>query len=331
LITKEAVIKVFDSILEPKLKWNINTLGLLKNVEIEDSKIIIDVSLVTTDENQIKEFEEQVTKVFQSFYTGTLVLNIGTSGISVKGIDGVDNIIMVMSGKGGVGKSTVAVNLAAALSQSGKKVGLMDADIYGPSIPIMMGTFQNPTVMQDENLQPVMAHGIKFISIGSLVEKDKAINWRGQLLSGTIIQFIKKTIWEDLDFLVIDMPPGTGDVHLTIANEIKPDGVFVVTTPQEVVWGDVKRSIDQIKEKQFPILGIIENMSYTVCESCGATNHPFHSIKDEEIPQDIKIVAKIPLVKEISQSADEGVPIVINHPDNPVSQEYLKLVKDVLL
>jgi ATP-binding protein involved in chromosome partitioning len=331
LITKEAVIKVFDSILEPKLKWNINTLGLLKNVEIEDGKIIIDVSLVTTDENQIKEFEEQVTKVFQSFYTGTLVLNIGTSGISVKGIDGVDNIIMVMSGKGGVGKSTVAVNIAAALSQSGKKVGLMDADIYGPSIPIMMGTFQNPTVMQDENLQPVTAHGIKFISIGSLVEKDKAINWRGQLLSGTIIQFIKKTIWEDLDFLVIDMPPGTGDVHLTIANEIKPNGVFVVTTPQEVVWGDVKRSIDQIKEKQFPILGIIENMSYTVCESCGATNHPFHSIKDEEIPQDIKIVAKIPLVKEISQSADEGVPIVINHPDNPVSQEYLKLVKDVLL
>jgi ATP-binding protein involved in chromosome partitioning len=238
---------------------------------------------------------------------------------------------MVMSGKGGVGKSTVSVNIAVALAQSGQKVGLLDADIYGPSIPIMMGTFQNPTVMEDENLKPVQAHGIKFISIGSLVEKDKAINWRGQLLSGTIMQFITKTVWEDLDFLVIDMPPGTGDVHLTIANELKPNGVFVVTTPQEVVWGDVKRSLDQIKEKKFPILGIIENMSYTVCDSCGATNHPFHSIKDEELPQDIKIVAKIPLVKEISQSCDEGIPIVINYPENEVSKAYLNLVKEVLL
>jgi ATP-binding protein involved in chromosome partitioning len=331
LITKEAIVKVFDSVLEPKLKWSINTLGLLKDVQIEDNKLTVGVALVTTNEEEIAQFREQVTKVFESFYTGEFILNLSTSGISVKGIDGVKNIIMVMSGKGGVGKSTVSVNIAVALAQSGQKVGLLDADIYGPSIPIMMGTFQNPTVMEDENLKPVQAHGIKFISIGSLVEKDKAINWRGQLLSGTIMQFITKTVWEDLDFLVIDMPPGTGDVHLTIANELKPNGVFVVTTPQEVVWGDVKRSLDQIKEKKFPILGIIENMSYTVCDSCGATNHPFHSIKDEELPQDIKIVAKIPLVKEISQSCDEGIPIVINYPENEVSKAYLNLVKEVLL
>jgi ATP-binding protein involved in chromosome partitioning len=331
MITKEQVVKVFDSIIEPKLKWNINTLGLLNDVVITDNSLTVYVSLVTTDENQINEFKEQTTKIFQSFYTGEFILNISQSGISVKGIDGVENIIMVMSGKGGVGKSTVAVNIAAALKQSGKKVGLMDADIYGPSVPIMLGNFEHPAVTAEENLKPVDAHGIKFISIGSLVEKDKAINWRGQLLSGTIIQFIQKTIWEDLDFLVIDMPPGTGDVHLTIANEIKPNGVVVVTTPQEVVWGDVKRSLDQIKEKKFPILGIVENMSYTVCESCGHTNHPFHSIKDEDLPKEIEIISKIPLTKEISASADAGTPIIFAHPESAVTKAYMELVQNYIL
>jgi ATP-binding protein involved in chromosome partitioning len=331
MITKEQVVKVFDSIIEPKLKWNINTLGLLNDVVITDNSLTVDVSLVTTDENEIALFKEQTTKIFQSFYTGEFILNISQSGISVKGIDGVENIIMVMSGKGGVGKSTVAVNIAAALKQSGKKVGLMDADIYGPSVPIMLGNFDHPAVTAEENLKPVDAHGIKFISIGSLVEKDKAINWRGQLLSGTIIQFIQKTLWEDLDFLVIDMPPGTGDVHLTIANEIKPNGVVVVTTPQEVVWGDVKRSLDQIKEKKFPILGIVENMSYTVCESCGHTNHPFHSIKDEDLPKEIEIISKIPLTKEISASADAGTPIIFAHPDSVVTKSYMELVQNYIL
>jgi ATP-binding protein involved in chromosome partitioning len=329
MITKEIVTKVFDGILEPKLKWNINTLGLLKNVVIEENKVTVEVDLITEDETQIANFKSQVENTFKQFYNGELELIIGRAGISAKGIEGIKKIIFVASGKGGVGKSTVAVNLAAALSKLGNKVGLMDADIYGPSVPIMLGNFSHPKVLQEENLEPIEAHGIKFISIGSLVDKDKAVAWRGNLVSGTIIQFIQKTNWGELDFLVLDMPPGTGDIHLTIASQIRPNGIVMVTTPQEVVWGDVKRSLDLIKDEKFPVIGFVENMSYTVCQKCGETNHPFHSIKDESLPEGMEILAKIPLVRELSESADAGTPIVHFAPDSEVAKVYLDLATKV--
>lgn len=329
MITKEAVQRVFDGIIEPKLKWNINTLGLLKNVIIDEKKIIVEVDLVTEDEAQISNFRVQVENTFKQFYNGELELIIGRAGISSKGIEGVKKIIFVASGKGGVGKSTVAVNLSAALNKLGYKVGLMDADIYGPSVPIMLGNFSHPKVLQEENLQPIEAHGLKFISIGSLVDKNKAVAWRGNLVSGTIIQFIQKTNWGELDFLVLDMPPGTGDIHLTIASQIRPNGIVMVTTPQEVVWGDVKRSLDLIKDEKFPIIGFVENMSYTVCTNCGQINEPFHSIKDEELPEGMPILAKIPLVRELSESADAGIPIVEYAPSSEVAKVYLDLAQKV--
>lgn len=329
MITKEAVERVFDSILEPKLKWNINTLGLLKDVLIDEKKITIEVDLVTQDENQIHNFRTQVLNTFAQFYNGEIELIIGRAGISSKGITGVKKIIFVASGKGGVGKSTVAVNLSCALHKIGYKVGLMDADIYGPSVPIMLGNYSHPKVLQDEYLQPVESHGIKFISIGSLVNKDKAVAWRGNLVSGTIIQFIQKTHWGELDFLVLDMPPGTGDIHLTIASQIRPNGIVMVTTPQEVVWGDVKRSLDLIKDEKFPIIGFVENMSYTVCNKCGEKNYPFHSINEEELPQGMPILAKIPLVRELSDASDSGIPIVEYRPDSEIAKVYLHLAKKV--
>jgi ATP-binding protein involved in chromosome partitioning len=328
-MTVEAVQKVFDSILEPKLKWNINTLGLLKEVEIEGNKVVINVDLVTEDEVQISNFRRQVEDTFAQFYKGELVLNIGRAGVATRGLDGVAKIIFVASGKGGVGKSTVAVNLSVALQKSGYKVGLLDADIYGPSVPIMMGEFKKPTVMQEEYLEPIVSHGVKFISIGSVIDRDKAVAWRGNLVSGTIMQFIKKTHWGDLDFLVLDMPPGTGDIHLTVASQIKPNGIVMVTTPQEVVWGDVKRSLDQIKDQKFPIVGFIENMSYTICKECGATNHPFHAMDESNYPEAMPVLAKIPLVRELSEAADSGVPIVEYAPDSEVANVYMDLAKKV--
>jgi ATP-binding protein involved in chromosome partitioning len=328
-MTIEAVEKVFDGILEPKLKWNINTLGLLKDVEIEDSRLTINVDLVTEDEIQISNFRRQVEDTFKQFYNGELVLNIGRAGVSTKGIDGIGKIIFVASGKGGVGKSTVSVNLAVALQKSGHKVGLLDADIYGPSVPIMLGEFRRPKVMQEEYLEPIESHGVKFISIGSVIDRDKAVAWRGNLVSGTIMQFIQKTHWGELDFLVLDMPPGTGDIHLTVASQIKPDGIVMVTTPQEVVWGDVKRSLDQIKDQKFPIIGFVENMSYTICKECGATNHPFHSMDEDNFPKEMPILARIPLVRELSEAADKGVPIVEYAPDSEATKTYMELAKKV--
>jgi ATP-binding protein involved in chromosome partitioning len=328
MVTKDDIIKLFDTIVEPKLKWNINSLGLLKNIELTQDALIVDIDLVEDDQDQIEQFRLSTLEVLSQVFKGEITLNIQKAYIAKKGIDGVKHIILVASGKGGVGKSTVSVNLASALMTQGFKVGLMDADIYGPSLPIMLGvTDKKPSVLEDENLKPIEVHNMKFISIGSLVPKDKAISWRGQLASGTILQFLQKTAWEELDFLVIDMPPGTGDIHLTIASQIKPDAVVVVTTPQEVVWGDVRRSIDLLRDEKVPIVGIVENMSYTVCQECGHTNHPFHSTKDTI--KDIDIIAKLPLVAEVSKTADSGTPIVIEDKNTQTSQEYIKLASIV--
>ncbi len=327
-MTKQNIIKLFDTIIEPKLKWSINSLNLLKNVEVTQEKVLIELDLVTTDEVLKKTFKEQLISSLKESINKEIEVNIGSASISSHGIEGIDKIIMVASGKGGVGKSTVSVNLAAALSKMGHSVGLLDADIYGPSIPTMLGCYDKPKVLQNENLKPIDIHNIKFISIGSLVQRDKAIDWRANLASGTIVQFINQTDWGKLDFLVIDMPPGTGDIHLTMASKLKPNGVIVVTTPQEVVLEDVTRSIDLIKQKLIPIVGIVENMSYMECEECGHHNHPFSSSKNKKI-SDIEILAHLPLTSTISQSCDDGTPLVFQDENSSISQIYLQLAKKV--
>ena len=325
----ENIKKLFDHIIEPKLKWNINTLGLLKKVEINDGKLFVKVDLVTEDETLKRNFEDEVKKHLASIYNGEIELKIGIAGVSNSGIKGIKRIIMVASGKGGVGKSTVSVNLAASLQKEGFKVGLLDADIYGPSIPIMLGCEdKKPSVLQNEYLEPIEVHGMKFISIGSLVEKSKALSWRGQMVSGTVLQFIENTAWEDLDFLVIDMPPGTGDIHLTLASKIKPDGVVVVATPQEVVLEDVRRSIDLLKKEHFPIIGVVENMSYFICEECGHENHHFH--KSENVIDGIDVIAKFPLQKEVSVFGDKGIPYVLQDENSFITKEYTNLAKQVV-
>lgn len=323
------VKKLFDHILEPKLKWNINTLGLLKKVEILEDKLIVKVSLVTNDNSQIEQFRNDTLAHLKNLYSGEIELDILKAHVANKGIKGIQKIILVASGKGGVGKSTVSVNLASSLLKEGFKVGLLDADIYGPSIPIMLGCEdQKPSVAQDENLIPIEVQGMKFISIGSLINKDKAVSWRGQMVSATILQFIEKTAWEELDYLVIDMPPGTGDVHLTIASALKPDGVVVVTTPQEVVLGDVRRSIDLFNAEHFPIIGLVENMSYLVCENCSHENHPFH--RSENYIDDIPVLIKLPLNKDISTAGDAGIPIVLKDTNTQISNIYKDLAQKVI-
>ncbi len=239
---------LFDSIMEPKLKWSINDLNLLKEVKIENDILKIKLNLVEKDEEKIKKFEKEVLEHLKTFFEGEIDLDIGHVGVAKDGIENVENIILIASGKGGVGKSTVSVNIAAALVKKGKRVGLLDSDVYGPSIPKMLGFDGHPEVLDNEYLMPMDCYDIKFISAASLIPPGKAMEWRGQLVSGMIIQFINKTFWGELDFLIIDLPPGTGDIHLTIANRLKVNGAILVTTPQEVVWGDVARSIDLIRK-----------------------------------------------------------------------------------
>ncbi|MBD3840786.1 MAG: Mrp/NBP35 family ATP-binding protein [Campylobacterales bacterium] len=324
----ELVKKLFDQILEPKLKWNINVLGLLKEVKFENETLVVKVSLVTNDQNQIDQFKTDVTRQLQTIHDGAIDLKIAIAGVSSSGIKGIKKIIMVASGKGGVGKSTVSVNLAATLHSLGHKVGLLDADIYGPSIPLMLGVEdKKPSVLQNEYLEPIDVDGLKFISIGSLVGKSKAVDWRGQMASGTILQFIENTAWEELDFLVIDMPPGTGDIHLTIASKIKPDAVVIIATPSEVVLEDVRRSIDLFEKEHFAIAGVVENMSYFVCENCNHENHPFHE-SDEKL-DNFQILQRFPLQKDISIHSDKGKPYVWVEKDSSITQKYNELAQKI--
>jgi ATP-binding protein involved in chromosome partitioning len=324
----EQIKKLFDHILEPKLKWNINVLGLLKKIDIQDNILNIKINLVTDDPTQINNFQTEVKSHLSQLHDGPIDLQIGIAGVSTHGIKGIKRILMVASGKGGVGKSTVSVNVAATLMQQGYQVGLMDADIYGPSIPLMLGVEdKKPNVLQNEYLEPIDIHGLKFISIGSLVEKSKAVSWRGQMTSGTIVQFLHNTAWEELDFLVIDMPPGTGDIHLTLASKIKPDGVIIVATPSEVVLEDVRRSIDLFEKEHFPIVGVVENMSYFICENCNHENHPFNE-HDSNIDKH-EIIARFPLAKEVSKNNDSGKPYVLENPNSHISQSYLQLVDKI--
>ncbi|BHH86201.1 Mrp/NBP35 family ATP-binding protein [Desulforhopalus sp. 52FAK] len=310
----QAINAVFDSLVEPTLKWSINSLNLLKNIEMKDDRVIIDVNLISDDSDKKRIFIQQVEKALADIGFDKVIVNLGKVNVATEGVSGVKHILLVGSGKGGVGKSNTAVNLAVAISKLGFKTGLMDGDIYGPSFPTMLGVTEKPEVLTSEYLLPIERHGIKTMSIGYLVDKGKALTWRGNLTSGTVLQFIQKTFWGSLDYLVIDLPPGTGDIPLTLAHKIKCDGVLLVTTPQNIALDDVRRAVSMFQECEIPIIGIVENMSYGVCSSCGHHNHYFSKAKPgsaDDPLTDIETLCSIPLSKEICSAADAGTPLML--------------------
>ena len=311
----ERVRALFDKTVEPKLKWSINALNLLQEVRIDGDGIAVTLNLVTQETHEIDGFREELTAGLRHLGFAAVDLVIGHVNIATQGIDGVKQIVLVGSGKGGVGKSLVAVNLACGLARSGLRVGIMDADIHGPSLPVLLGIAgQKPEVLADDVLRPIEAHGVKAMSVGMLVPQGQAVEWRGPMAAGTLIQFIHKTLWGDLDVLVIDLPPGTGDLHLTLADKIRAAGAIVVTTPQEVVLGDVRRSLDQWHRHGIPILGVVENMSHLICEHCGGINRPFAAPKHREGVAETCGLARLtalPLDKRLAQGGDAGRPAIL--------------------
>ncbi len=227
-------------------------------------------------------------------------------------LPGVKKIIAVASAKGGVGKSSVAVNLALALSASGHKVGLMDADVYGPSVPTMLAMSEGPEVTEDKKIHPVLSHGLQVISMGLLLPPDQPVIWRGPLVFSAIKQFLKDVQWTELDFLVVDMPPGTGDAQLTLIQQVPLSGVVMVTTPQEVALADVRRGIRMFGETEVPVLGIVENMSYFVCPGCSEKHDVFGHGGGAEVAKqyDLPLLAEIPIDPAIRQGGDKGKPAV---------------------
>lgn len=259
--------------------------------------------------------------------------NLGTNAIEKWQLPSVKKIIGVASGKGGVGKSTTAVNLALALAHEGKKVALVDADIYGPSIPTMLGYEGQPLLSDDgQTFNPFENYGLKSISIGSLISRDTPIIWRGVKISGALEQLMTQTNWGEIDIMVIDMPPGTGDIQITLSQRVEMDGVVIVSTPQDIALIDAIKGVNMFKKTGTPILGIIENMSYFICPCCGERSDIFghEGAKQTAEKMGETFLGEIPLDMAIRQNADKGTPIVVSAPDSPYSQAYLDIAKKII-
>jgi len=244
----------------------------------------------------------------------------------------VKHSILVASGKGGVGKSTVAVNLAVALGQTGARVGLLDSDIYGPSIPIMMGIEEPPSMTDDKRIRPLRGHGIDVMSIGYLVDPDTAMIWRGPMLNGAVVQLLRDVAWGELDYLVVDLPPGTGDVQLTLAQRIPVTGAVVVTTPQAVALADVVRAKRMFDKVAIPTLGLVENMSSFVCPSCNTVHDIFARGGGEKAARelDIPFLGAIPIDPRIRAGGDAGTPSVVSHPDSTASRALKEIAERLI-
>ena len=241
-------------------------------------------------------------------------------------ITNVKNIIAIASGKGGVGKSATAVNLAFALQQEGAKVGILDADIYGPSVPIMLGNAQqNPTSADNKHMQPINAHGLVANSIGYLVPAENATVWRGPMASRALSQLVNDTQWPVLDYLLVDMPPGTGDIQLTMAQQVPLTAAVIVTTPQDLALADAQKGIAMFEKVDIPVLGLIENMSYFQCKKCGEREYVFSQEGGQRLADrhNVPLIGSLPLDISIREHADSGNPLIIDEPDSPLSQAYI--------
>jgi ATP-binding protein involved in chromosome partitioning len=326
-MTKDEILKALSNVQEPDLGKDLVTLNMVKDIEIEGNYVSFTVVL-TTPACPLKDMiKNACINAVKILVNKEATVNVKfTSNTTSKRKEGdavlpnVRNIIAVISGKGGVGKSTVAANLALALSRGGAKVGLMDADIYGPSVPIMFGVRGERPMMQEVNgkglIVPLERYGIKLLSIGLLVDEKSAVVWRGPMASSAIKQFVTEVLWGDLDYLVIDMPPGTGDIHLTLIQTVPVTGVVVVTTPQDVALADAKKGIAMFGQAQIkvPIIGLVENMSYfTPAELPENRYYIFGKEGGKRLAEeyDIPFLGQIPLVQSIREGGDIGIPVMV--------------------
>lgn len=248
----------------------------------------------------------------------------------LQGLPQVKNIIAIASGKGGVGKSTVAVNLALALRAEGANVGILDADIYGPSQPTMLGVTTKPEI-QNNKLLPVICHGLQSMSIGYLIDDDTPMVWRGPMVTRALQQLLFDTLWQDLEYLIIDLPPGTGDIQLTLAQKIPVNGAVIVTTPQEIALVDARKALQMFNKVKVPVLGIIENMAYYSCAGCGQRDAIFGENGGEKMAQQygVALLGQLPLASHIRQHTDEGKPTVIAAPESETTKQYRAIARSL--
>nr|WP_040547653.1 Mrp/NBP35 family ATP-binding protein [Pedosphaera parvula] len=338
-MTEEQIKEALKAVKYPGYSRDIVSFGLVKQVNISNGSVNVSMQLASgTPEvaQQIKTESERVLKSLPGITAAQVHLQAPTGAPAVAAqnpwqnqnkIPGIKRIVAVASGKGGVGKSTTSVNLACALQHLGAKVGLLDCDIYGPSIPLMMGIHRKPTVTEDETMMiPPVAHGVKVMSMGLLIEGDSPVIWRGPMIMKTIQQFITSVAWGELDYMIVDLPPGTGDAQLSLCQTVPLDGGVIVTTPQEASLGVVRKGIAMFEKVNVPILGIVENMSYFTTPNGERVEIFGHGGgKSEAERQKVTFLGEIPIFTEIRIAGDSGVPIVVSAPEKPAAKAFLQV------
>jgi ATP-binding protein involved in chromosome partitioning len=337
-VTREQVLDAVKGVQEPAIGRGLVELKMIPAIEIDGNRVNLTVELLSP----IAPYRETIARELKTAAGAlpgvetvdvtflTRVRASGSGKMDADPITGVRNTIAVASGKGGVGKSTVAANLAVALAKAGARVGLLDADVYGPSIPLMMGQKGKPLV-RGGKIVPLEAHGVQVMSIGFLLDPEKALIWRGPLVAQLITQFLNDVIWEDLDYLVIDLPPGTGDVQLTLTQKIPLSGAVIVTTPQEVALADAVKGLKMFQEVKTPVIGIIENMSGFVCPCCGELTPIFGEGGGRRTAEEhgVPFLGEVPLEPLVRAGGDSGEPIVAAHPDSVTAQAFERVAEAV--
>jgi len=332
-ITEDQVLDALRVVQDPDLHRDIVTLGFVKEVRIEDATVFATIEL-TTPACPVKDILKAEAQGAILGIEGVAVAEISmTARVRDRDaqaedlIPGVKHAIAIASGKGGVGKSTVTVNLAIALARTGAKVGLMDADIYGPSIPMMMGCASEKPDTEEMKIIPIERFGIKLMSLGFLLEEGQAVLWRGPMVAGTVKQLLQDVAWGDLDYLLVDLPPGTGDAPMSLAQLAPLTGVVIVTTPHQVAANIAGKSVQLFRKLNAPIMGVIENMAGFVCPNCGTVTQIFAGTTGEELAASLEVpyLGSIPLDPSVSLAGDEGKPSIIAYPDRPQCEAFTKI------
>ena len=332
---EQDVLNALRVVGAPYMNMDVVAADMIRDIVITDANIRFTLDMKVPPRFVLEDLDAKLRSALQNHLpvlgevTIDLTVSIPSAGSAMKqsAVPGVGNTIAISSGKGGVGKSTVAVNLAVALAQAGARVGLIDADIYGPSIPLMMDVKDQPRAYSEggkTRLLPTESHGVMLMSIGFLVKPEDALIWRGPMASSALKQFISDVDWDELDYLLFDMPPGTGDIQLTLSQSLPLSGALIVTTPQDIALADARKGVRMFEKVSVPILGLVENMSYYICSHCGERDEIFDYGGGRRTAEEfgVPFLGEIPITTRVRVGGDKGIPIVELEPDSPVSVSF---------
>jgi ATP-binding protein involved in chromosome partitioning len=334
-VSESDVRALLSTLIDPNTGKDYVSTRSLKGLKVAGADVQLEIELGYPGKSQVEPIRREITAALKKSGAGNVAVSVASKVVShsvqrgVKLVPGIKNIIAVASGKGGVGKSTTAVNLALALAAEGASVGILDADIYGPSQPMMLGIAGRPESKDGKGLEPMMGHGLQAISIGFLIDVDTPMVWRGPMVTQALEQLLKDTRWRELDYLVVDLPPGTGDIQLTLAQKVPVTGAVIVTTPQDIALIDARKGLKMFEKVGIPILGIVENMSTHICPNCGHESHIFGEGGAARMSKDYgtELLGQLPLDGSIREHADSGKPTLVSDPDGRLSAIYKQIAR----